>query len=79
MIYQIANDRPDWVKAISHNFNNEELDLIELSACMDSSLPIKIRDMVIVPDMIGSPIIIPFHIKQIMIDLLNKQNNENND
>ena len=77
MIYQIANDRPDWVKAISHNFNNEELDLIELSACMDSSLPIKIRDMVIVPDMIGSPIIIPFHIKQTINNFIetNAKNN----
>ncbi len=62
--------RPNWIKSIAHNFNNDELLVIEESAKIDSCKPIVINGMIIVPSMLGSPIIIPDKIKEIIKDLI---------
>ncbi len=68
------NNRPKWVQRIAHNFNDDELNTIEWYAKIDSCAPITVRNMIVVPSMLGAPVIIPEYIKTILKDIINHLN-----
>ena len=69
--------KPNWIKQISHNFNDAELDIIKKSALINSCMPIKIKEFIIVPSILGAPITIPKNIKQQILKYIKNDKSTN--